>query len=68
MLYYIESNVKIKVQGISGPWEKNIIWMVNAPSLEIAKNKYENRVKQDFAHMAAQSFHFEYTKIAGTID
>ena len=67
MLYYIEAKVSIKVAGISGPWDKTPTYLVNAPSVSVAKQKFEDQVRRDNANMEAQSFKFEYLKIAGEI-
>jgi hypothetical protein len=67
MLFYIEAKIVIRVQGISGPFEEVIVWLVNAPTLPVAKAKFEAQVRRDKARMEAQSFTFEYLKTAGTI-
>lgn len=67
MMYYIEAKVIIRVVGISGPWEYISAYLVNAPSLEVAKQRYESQVRKDRANMDAQSFKFEYVKIAPEI-
>ena len=67
MLHYLEAKVSIKVDGISGPFEQTITWLVNAKNMSEAKSIYENRVRADFSHMQAQSFRFEYLKVAGEI-
>jgi hypothetical protein len=67
MLFYIESNVTIRVAGISGPFLRNQAYLVNAPNLVTAKGKYENQVRLDCAHMVPASVVFEYTKIASEI-
>ncbi len=67
MLFYIESNVMIRVAGISGPFLRNQAYLVNAPTLGVAKGKYENQVRLDCAHMVPEAVKFEYTKIAQEI-
>lgn len=67
MIYYLKSNVTIRVAGISGPWLKTVGYLVNADNREQARLKYEERVKQDNAKMAFQSIHFEYTEVAEEI-
>jgi hypothetical protein len=67
MLYYIEAKVIIKVFGISGPWEKIIGYLVDAPNVQTAKQKYTSQVKKDNSNMEAESFTFDYLKIAPTI-
>lgn len=67
MMYYIKAKVVIRVAGISGPWEAIISYLVNAPNLEVAKQKYELQVRKDKSNMDAQSFKFEYIEIATEI-
>lgn len=67
MLFYIRANVSLKVDGISGPFIRPISWLVNADNHILAKQKFENQVKKDFAHMQFRSAEFEYTEIAGEI-
>lgn len=59
--FIIEANVKIKVESISGIWEKKLGALVNAPNAGAAKAKFEALVRADYAHMMAQSFTFNYT-------
>lgn len=67
MLYWIQAKVVIKVFGISGPFEQVITKMVNARSTQEARSKFEYHVRQMFAHMNGESFHFEYLTVADTI-
>lgn len=69
MLFYIKAKVTLRVQGISGPWERVIAWLVNTPSGTVneAKQKYEEQVKRDFAHMLFSSANFEYLEVTGEI-
>ena len=59
--FIIEANVKIKVESISGLWEKKVGYLVNAVDARSAKAKFEAQVRADYAHMMAQSFTFTYT-------
>ena len=67
MLYLLEANVSIRVAGISAPFMHNITWLVNGRNSAEAKQKFENRVRNDFAHMMPQSISFEWIKVAGEI-
>jgi len=67
MLYYLRSNVTLRVRGISGPFTRTVSWLVNADSPAQAKQKYEAQVKKDFAHMQFSEVAFEYTEFAGEI-
>jgi hypothetical protein len=67
MMFYIEAKTSIRVAGISGPFEQVCAYLVNAPHVAIAKQKFEAQIWRDFAHMAPAKIDFEYTKIAGEI-
>ena len=67
MLFLLEAKVIIRVAGISAPSMHNITWLVNASHSTEAKQKFENRVRNDFSHMMPESVHFEWTKVAGEI-
>jgi len=45
-LYTLKAKVSLRVDGISGPFEKVHAWHVNANSIEEAKSKFEARVAQ----------------------
>ena len=64
---YIKAKVIIKMDKISGPYEQIISWLVNTPNIGIAKQKFEERVRNDFAHMQARTFTFDYLEIAGML-
>ncbi len=66
-MFYIESNVTVRVAGISGPFLRSVAYLVHAPNLTIAKQKYQDQVYRDFSHMSPSSIGFEYTKIAAEI-
>ena len=66
-MFLIEANVTIRVAGISGPFLRSVMYLVNAPNLNVAKQKYEDQVRRDFAHMMPNSVGVEYTKIAAEI-
>lgn len=67
MLYWIQAKVSIKVFGISGPFEQMVTQMVNAGSTQEAKMKFEQHMKNRFAHLNGETFRFEYLIIADTI-
>ncbi len=67
MLFYIKANVTIRVQGISGPWLKTLSYLVNAPNRDVAREKFETRVKQNNANMAFETIQFEYMEVAEEI-
>ena len=67
MLYFIVCKIVIRVRGISGPFEQTVTKLVNAQGTDAAKAKFEQHVRQMFAHMRGESFHFEYLTIADTI-
>ena len=67
MLYFIQAEVSIRVFGISGPFVQTHTQLVNAPNTNHAKSKFENHVRQRYAHMHAESFEFKYLVIADTI-
>ena len=67
MLYFIVCKIVIRVRGISGPFEETITQLVNAPNTSTAKVKFEQHVRQRFAHMKSESFAFQYLTIADTI-
>lgn len=67
MLYYLRSNVTLRVAGISGPFTRTVSWLVNADHPNQAKLKYEEQVKKDHAHMQFSDIAFEYTEFAGEI-
>lgn len=67
MLYYLKSNVTLRVQGISGPFTKTVGWLVNAENPAQAQYKYEEQVKKDFAHMLFNKIVFEYVEFTGEI-
>jgi hypothetical protein len=67
MLYLIEAKVVVHVQGISGGFNRNVTWLVNANNLNEAKAKFEQKVYQDNAQAMPQSINFEYIKLAGEI-
>jgi len=59
--FLIEAIVEIRVENISGLWKKTIGYIVNAPNLNSAKTKFEDKVKADLSNMEAKKFTFEYT-------
>lgn len=67
MLYYVQAKIQIRVHGISGPFEETITKLVEANSTPEAQSKFENHIRQMFAHMQGESFHFQYLTIADTI-
>lgn len=67
MLYYLESKVRVRVAGISGPFDQTVTWLVNANSLAEAKQKYEAQVRRDNAKAMPESITFEYVKMAGEL-
>jgi hypothetical protein len=67
MIYFIQAKVNIRVWGISGPFTETVTKLVKAHNTNEAKSKYEEHVKQMFAHMNAESFEFDYMTIADTI-
>ena len=67
MLYYIEAKISVKVSGISGPFITNTTWLVNAPHLDEAKRKFEQRVHQDNQRAMPEAIQFDYIKLAGEI-
>ena len=67
MLYFIQAKVIIRVWGISGPFTETVTKLVNAHNTNDAKTKYEQHIRQMFAHMNAETFDFEYLIIADTI-
>ena len=67
MLFYIKAKVSIRVDGISGPFEKPSSALVNAIDKGEAKQKFENVVRLENANMQAKSFQFEYLEFAGEI-
>lgn len=67
MLYLIEAKVKVHVQGISGAFNQNVTWLVNANNLNEAKAKFEAQVARDNSNAMPKSIDFEYTKLAGQI-
>jgi len=66
-LYTLKAKVSLRVDGISGPFEKVHAWHVNANSIEEAKSKFEARVAQSERHVGYQHINFEYTEIIGEI-
>jgi hypothetical protein len=62
-LFLIEAKVTIRVRGIAGPFIEPVGYLVNAENDRQARQKFEERVKHDFAHMQAETFHFEYQKM-----
>jgi hypothetical protein len=64
MLYLIEADVAVRVRGISGPFIKNVSYLVNADNREQARVKYEKRVAQDHANMIPEKIEFDYKKVA----
>lgn len=67
MLFYLRANVTLKVRGISGPFQRTIGWLVNANDPNHARQKFEEQVRKDFAHMQFEQAHFEYIEFAGEI-
>lgn len=67
MLFFIRTNVTIRVEGISGLFTRTVSWLVNADNPDQAKFKYEQQVRKDFAHMNFAEVTFEYTEFAGEI-
>lgn len=67
MTYWIQAKVQIRVYGISGPFEETITKMVDAGSTREAQAKYEEHIRQMFAHMHGNNFNFQYLTIADTI-
>lgn len=67
MLFLLEANVVIRIAGISAPSMRSITWLVNGINSAEAKQKFENRVRNDFAHMTPESINIEWTKVAGEI-
>lgn len=67
MLYYIKSDVAVRVRGISGPFTKTVAYLVNADNRNQARDKYENKVRQDFAHMVPEDIAFDYKEVAEEI-
>ncbi len=67
MLYWIQAKISIKVFGISGPFEQVVTQMVNARNTQEARSKFENHIRQRFAHMNGESFDFQYLIVADTI-
>ncbi len=67
MLYFIQAKVIIRVFGISGPFEQSVTQLVNANGTADAKNKFEQHMRNRFAHLRGESFQFEYLTIADSI-
>lgn len=67
MLFYIEAKVSVKVAGISGPFQETITWLVNANTLNEAKEKFKTRIRNDKASALPESISFEFVKIAGEL-
>ena len=67
MLYFVQAKITIRVWGISGPFIETVTKLVNAHSTGEAKSKFEQHVRQLFAHMQAEEYRFDYITIADTI-
>jgi hypothetical protein len=66
-LFLLEAKVTIRVRGIGGDFIPTVAWLVNAPDINSAKQKFVNHVKQDYAHMQFESIQFEWVKQVGEI-
>lgn len=66
-MYYIKAKVTISIAGISGPFIQILSALVHGTSTNNAKDKFENYVKAQFAHMLPQNVAYEYIEIAGEI-
>lgn len=66
-LYTLKAKVILRVDGISGPFERIVTWHVNATNVDEAKAKYEERVSQSEKHVGFRSIAFEYIEIIGEI-
>ena len=67
MKYYIKAKVSMRVAGISGPFEYTASYLVNDSTVDHAKLKFENQVRQDNRSKEAYSFSFEYLEVASEI-
>lgn len=67
MLFYLRANVIFRILGISGPFHVTVGFLVNADNAAHARQKFEERVKQDHSHMAFENVEFNYTEFAGEI-
>lgn len=67
MLFYLRANIAFKVRGISGPFNVSFGALVNAPDANQARQKFEDKVKNDHAHMGFESAEFNYVEFAGEI-
>ena len=68
MLFLIEAKITIRVPGVSGPFEPVCNYLVNAPNVDAAINKFEARVRQDKQSFGpGNSFTFNYLKIVSEI-
>lgn len=63
MLFYIEAKVSVKVAGISGPFQEVFVKLVNATTLNLAKRKFENNIKELKAATMPEKITFEYLKL-----
>ncbi len=64
MLYLLEADVEIQVRGIAGAFKETRANLVNGNSLNEAKQKFEQFVKQSVNNMGPDKVSFKYTKIA----
>jgi len=67
MLYYIKAEAQFRVRGISGPFNVNAAYLVNANDRDQARVKFEDRVKSNHSHMAFESVGFNYLEVAEEI-
>jgi len=63
MKFIIKSDVVKRVRGISGDFTDRAAYMVNADNREHARLKYEERCRQDVAHMGCESIRFNYIEV-----
>jgi hypothetical protein len=67
MMYFIQAKVKRKVFGISSEFEDTVTKLVNAPNVNMAKEKYEYNVSRMFNKEQPERITFEYILIADEI-
>jgi hypothetical protein len=67
MVFLIEANIKVKVRGISGLFSDTAAHLVHAPTITLAREKFETFVRNSKCEMQPENVLFEYTKIATEI-
>ena len=67
MLFLLEADVELKIRNIAAAFTEKAYHLVNAPNLEIAKNKFSAHLKKVHADKFPDQISIKYIKIATEI-